>query len=304
MTSDLKGIDLKYKKPRKHLISVRPLYLALGLCGILIASLANSPAPTQAALKSLVPSYSGTLERADCSSIAGFALDENAPDTTISVDIYDNGNFLATVPANRFRRDLFEGWPNPNHGFLLLTPASLKDGKIHQISANFSGTGIGLSGNPKFIACQTSVFPTAVPQSTASAENKTWEQGVEISSNLSGVIKQVRFWRSAGEPMGGHTARIWSASGTLLTSKAFNETSSPGWQYATVDFPIQAGVRYRVTYNAYTEVAKTFFVFNSGPITKGPLTAWGSYYGTPAGVFPTSHSTSNLFADVVFNSPR
>ena len=296
---------MQHTKSRKHLISIRHLYFALGLCGLLIATLANSSAPTQAALTSLVPAYSGTLERAHCSSISGFAMDENSPDTTLSVDIYDNGNLLATVPANRFHRGLFnDGWPNPNHGFLLLTPSSIQDGKIHQISANFSGTGIGLSGNPKFIACNTSLFPTAVPQSTAGGEGKTWEQGVEISSSLSGVIKQVRFWRSAGEPMGGHTARIWSASGTQLTSEPFNETSSPGWQYATVNFPIQAGVRYRVTYNVYSEVAKTFFVFNNGPITKGPLTAWGSYYRTPAGTFPTSHSTSNLFADVVFNSPN
>jgi len=29
------------------------------------------------------------------------------------------------------------------------------------------------------------------------------------------------------------------------------------------------------------------------------LTAWGSSFGTPEGLFPTSGSTSNLFADVV-----
>lgn len=306
MTPDLKGkTSLQYTKSRKYLISIRHLYFALGLCGLLIATLANSPAPTQAALKSLAPFYSGTLERADCTAISGFAVDENSTDTSISVDIYDNGNLLVTVPAIRFHQELFDaGWSNPNHGFLLLTPSSMKDGKIHQISANFSGTGIGLFGNPKFIACNTSLFPTAVPQSTAGGEGQTWEQGVEFSSSLSGIIKQVRFWRSAGEPMGGHTARIWSVSGAQLRSQPFNETSNPGWQYATVNFPIQAGVRYRVTYNVYNEVAKTFFVFNNGPITKGPLTAWGSYYGTPAGTFPTSHSTSNLFADVVFNSPR
>lgn len=296
---------MQYTNSRKHLISIRHLYFALGLCGLLIATLANSPARTQAALAAQSPAYTGQLERVDCSSISGYALDENSPDTTISVDIYDNGNLVATVPANRFHRGLFnEGWPNPNHGFLLLTPSSMKDGKIHQISANFSTTFIGLFGNPKFIACNSSIFPTAVPQSTAGGEGKTWEQGVEFSSSLSGVIKKVRFWRSAGEPMGGHTARIWSASGTPLRSEPFVETSSPGWQYATVNFPIQAGVKYRVTYNIHTEVAKTFFVFNGGPITKGPLTAWGSYYGTPAGTFPTSHSTSNLFADVVFNSPQ
>ena len=293
---------MKYTKTHKHL---RYLYFVLGLCGILLATLANSPAPTQAASNSPVAAYFGVLERADCSQIAGFAYDENVPEVTISVDIYDSGNYVATVPANRFRRDLFDaGMENPYHGFLFLTPSSLKDGKIHSIYASFAGTGIGLSGSPKFIACSSSLFPTAVPVTTASGQGSTWEQGVELSSSLSGIITKVRFWRSPGEPIGGHTARIWSASGTLLASAPFNETTNPGWQYATVNLPITAGTRYRVTYNVYNEVAKTFFVFNNGPITKGPLTAWSSWYGTPAGTFPTSNSTSNLFADVVFNSPR
>ena len=295
---------MKYTKLRKH-IPPRFFFFALGLCAIVIAALANSPAPAQAALKPPTPSYSGALERADCGFITGLAYDANAPENTVSVDIYDGSNLVATVLANRFRRDLSDqGWENPFHGFLLSTPASLADGNIHSIYANFAGTGIGLSGSPKFIACNSSLFPTEAPQSLASAEGTTWEQGVEVSSSVSGVIRQVRFWRAAEEPAAGHTARIWSTSGTLLASAPFNETSTPGWQYATVNFPITTGVRYRVTFNLYQYGAKTFFVFNNGPITKGPLTAWTSWYGTPGGSFPTSNSTSNLFADVVFNSTQ
>ena len=299
---------MKYSKPRKHLPY---LYFALALCGILVA-LANSPAPTRAALNALTPAYVGALERADCNSIAGYAYDANDPNATVSVDIYADGNYIITIPANRFRSDLSNaGWENPFHGFLLITPSSLKDGKIHSITATFSGSGgVGLSGNPKFIACNSSLFSTAVPVTTASGEGRTWEQGVELSSSVSGIITRVGFWRSAGEPIGGHTARIWNTSGTQLTSASFSEPGTPGtfgnpgWVYATVNFPITAGTRYRVTYNVHKEVAKTFHVFTNGPITKGPLTGWSSWYGTPAGTFPTSHSTSNLFADVLFNSPR
>ena len=295
---------MKFTTPLKQL---RYLYFALGLCGLLIGAVATSPAPTQAASESSAPAYFGILERADCSFIGGFAYDENAPDATVSVDIYDSGNYVTTVPANRFRQDLFDaGWPNPYHGFLLSTPSSLKDGKIHSIYASFAGTGIGLFDSPKFIACGTSLFASAIPATTASGQGSTWEQGVEISSSMNGIITKVKFYRAAGEQPWGHTARIWSTSGALLKSASFNENPNPGpgWQSATVNFPITAGTRYRVTYNIYNEVAKTFFVFNNGPITKGPLTAWSSWYGTPAGTFPTSNSTSNLFADVVFNSPR
>ena len=89
---------MKYTKFRAHLISFRYLYFTLGLCGILVAALANSPAPTQAALTSSNPSYFGVLERADCSSIAGFAYDENDPNATVSVDIFADGNYVITVP--------------------------------------------------------------------------------------------------------------------------------------------------------------------------------------------------------------
>jgi hypothetical protein len=298
---------MKYTKPPKHFISFRYLYFALALCGILIAALANSPAPTQAALTPPEPSYDGSLERADCTQFAGWAIDWNNPNVSIYVDIYDGSTRIATVLANRFRRDLYDAGIYPYHGFVFSIPSSLKDGRIHAVSVKYGGTFINLPGSspPINLACNSSLFPNAVPATIATGEGRTWEQGVEFSSSLSGIVTRVRFWRAAEEPPGGHYARIWSASGTLLIQpKQFTETSGPGWQYATVNFPITAGVRYRVTYNINYVVAKTFNVFSNGPITKGPLTAWGSYYSSPAGSFPTTFSTSNLFADVLFNAPR
>jgi len=254
------------------------------------------------------PSYEGLVDRCDCTFVGGYALDENNPNVPINVDIYDGGNLIGTVPADRFRRDLFnDGWANPYHGFLFQVPASVKNGKIHPISVKFGGTFLELTGSPNDIACNVSIFPTAIPTDTASGQGSTWEQGVEISSSMNGIIQKVKFYRSAGEQPGGHTANIWNLSGQRLASATFNEDPNnpgPGWQSATVNFPITAGVRYRVTYNIKTEVAKTFNVFTNGPITKGPLTAWRSYFGTPAGQFPLSSSTSNLFADVVFNAPQ
>ena len=226
---------------------------------------------------------------------------------SIYVDIYDGSTRIATVLANRFRRELYDAGIYPYHGFVFSIPSSLKDGRSHPISVKYGGTFINLPGSspPINLACNSSLFPNAVPDTIATGEGRTWEQGVEFSSSLSGIITRVRFWRAAEEPAGGHTAKIWTASGTKLIEKPFSETpSGPGWQYATVNLPITAGVRYRVSYNINYVVAKTFGVFNNGPITEGPLTAWGSYYSTPAGSFPTTYSTSNLFADVVFNSPR
>jgi len=299
---------MNYTKLSKNLVSFRFLFFALALCGTLFAALANSTAPARAALQPPSPLYDGWVDRTDCSFIGGVALDESTPNVPINVDIYDGSMLIGTVPADRFRRDLFDaGWENPYHGFLFQVPASVKNGKIHPISVKFGGTQLELTGSPNDIACNASLFANSIPDTIASGQGSSWEQGVEISSSMSGIITKVKFYRAAEESPGGHYATIWNLSGQQLVRVPFvNEDPNPGagWQYATVNLPITAGVRYRVTYNIKNYVAKTFNVFTNGPITKGPLTAWRSYYGTPAGQFPLNSSTSNLFADVVFNAPR
>ena len=67
---------------------------------------------------------------------------------------------------------------------------------------------------------------------------------------------------------------------------------------------ISAGVRYKVTFNLQSLGAKTFDVFANGPLNRPPFTIYGSSYCSPAGCFPNIGSTSNLFADIVFNSPQ
>ena len=83
---------MKYTKFCTHVVSLRYIYFALGLCCILIAALANSAAPTLAGLKPSNPDYSGILDRADCGFIRGAAIDYSRPDEPINVDIYDGGN--------------------------------------------------------------------------------------------------------------------------------------------------------------------------------------------------------------------
>jgi hypothetical protein len=292
---------MKYTNRRKHLGYY--FYFVLGLLGILIAALANSPAPTRAALTPPEPFYDGMHEIADCTQIAGWAMDHNAPDVSIYVDIYDGPIFIGSAPADRFRRELSNAGVYPYHGFRFLTPSSVKDGKIHQISVKYGGTSINLPGSPRFIACNVSLFPTASSSGTFSTGG-TREHGVEFSSSMNGIIQKVRFWRGDEEPMGNHTARIWTAAGTLLKTAPFAETSNVGWQYATVNFPISAGVRYKVSFNVNYAAAKIDNVFQNGPIIQGPLTAWGASYSQGAGNFPATSTTSNLFADVVFNAPR
>jgi Zn-dependent metalloprotease len=254
---------------------------------------------------SCTPVYEGELEQVDCSQIKGWLYDKNNPNTTVNVDIYDGSTRIATVPASIFRQDLLEaGKGNGAHGFVLNTPSSLKDGRWHHITARPAGTGITLPADEGDVICGASLLTTQIPQATASGDGRTWEQGTRFSSAAVGHVTHVCFYKAAGET-GTHTGRLWSNTGGSLTSATFlNETAS-GWQCQKLptSFPITSGVDYWVTYNVTNLVAKTFNVFPPS-IVNGPLTASGSAFSTPAGTFPNTGSTSNLFADIRFNSPR
>jgi hypothetical protein len=155
----------------------------------------------------------------------------------------------------------------------------------------------------------TSIFPVDMPVTTASGAGLTWEQGVEFSSLVDGQITHIRFWKAPGET-GAHVGHIWDAvtHAELASVQFFNETASD-WQEAQLSTPlfITANRRYKVTFNVNNLGAKTFDVFTDWhpglpfrPILSWPLVAWGSSFSTPAGIFPTTGSTSNLFADVRF----
>jgi hypothetical protein len=158
----------------------------------------------------------------------------------------------------------------------------------------------GVPSLAKMITMKNSVLlPNDMPETTATGAGSTWEQGIEFSSAVNGQITHIRFWKAPGEPSGGHVGRIWNATtGQQLASAVFVNESGSGWQEAQLatPLPITAGVRYKVTYNLHSVVAKTFNVLNY-PITSWPLVGWGSSFSTPAGTFPT---TSNLFADIRF----
>ena len=101
-----------------------------------------------------VPAMEGYLERVFPKKIEGWAWDPRRPDTPIVVELYDGESFLVTVVANQPRRDLVEaGKGNGRHVFLIPTPASLKDGKAHDIHAKIAGFGIELNWSPQELLC-------------------------------------------------------------------------------------------------------------------------------------------------------
>jgi hypothetical protein len=169
------------------------------------------------------------------------------------------------------------------------------------------GQAILTGGVPAFgtRSSNATIFTTQQPASELDAGGVTWEEATQFSSSVNGRITAIRFYRDSLES-GVHYGRIWSDTGTLLAQVTFNELPSfcPGWQEQVLStpLPITAGVRYRVSYNLNSNLAKTFGGLNT-PVTNGPLTAYAGFYSTPAGTFPNTGSGSNFFADVLFSTP-
>ncbi|OLE53306.1 MAG: hypothetical protein AUG51_13600 [Acidobacteria bacterium 13_1_20CM_3_53_8] len=118
---------------------------------------------------SYTPNYEGNDEATDCNSISGWAWDSNQPDGIVNVDIYDGQTFLATIPANNFRQDLYvAGKGSGYHGFSYTIPASFKNGTPHNFGVRVSGTSTELVNSPRSVTCGS---PPPPPPSSNSG---TW----------------------------------------------------------------------------------------------------------------------------------
>src|SRR5215471_1760483 len=102
--------------------------------------------------------YDGTLEHAGCDTISGWAVNTQMLTTVVSVQIWDGG-FLdpvnGIVAANAFDANVAQkyGAANGMHGFSIATPASFKDGQLHQLHVRFNGSPDDLQFSPATIGC-------------------------------------------------------------------------------------------------------------------------------------------------------
>ena len=97
----------------------------------------------------------GWLDSANAQSISGWAYDKDSGNNCISVHIYINNQFYASVIANKTRQDLVLAnvTPNPEHGFVFSVPI-LPEGS-HKINVygidSEGGSNNELNGSPKYV---------------------------------------------------------------------------------------------------------------------------------------------------------
>jgi hypothetical protein len=94
------------------------------------------------------------FERADCDEISGWVVDKHRPDSPLSVDLFEEKEYVTTIVADRFREDLSgAGYGNGRHAFRVQTPLQFKDGRPHELSISVTGTKKKITPTPRVIRC-------------------------------------------------------------------------------------------------------------------------------------------------------
>jgi hypothetical protein len=134
------------------------------------------------------------------------------------------------------------------------------------------------------------------------------ELGVRFTSDASGYINGLRFYKSAANT-GTHVGNLWTAGGQLVASATFTGETGSGWQQ--VLFPTPVAVTANTTYIASYHTNTGHYAVNGGYFGKvdnsplhAPASASGAgngLYAYGAGGFPSnSYNASNYWVDAVF----
>lgn len=250
------------------------------------------------------PVYEGYHELANCSTISGWAWDQNQPNTPISVSIDRDTTYIATTSANLFRQDLLNaGKGNGSHAFVYTVDDTWKDGVSHSVRVRFNHTATNLGWTPRTILCGVTALTNQAPLNNGSTGGIVYTVATQFSSSANGTITHLGFYRAPGET-GTNTAYLWTNAGVLLGSVTMpsNVSYPSGWVWGKLGTPVSitAGTLYRVGVNTNTEQAKTNCGL-SGGTTNHHLTAHQGFWLAGNGVFPTTSSCSNYFVDVKFD---
>ncbi len=109
--------------------------------------------------------FQGFHGNTTCEATYGWVWNRARPDDPVSVDLYDGDRLVATVVADRFRRDLEEsGKGSGRYGFVYEFPDSA--GAPPAIEARISGTDVRLRGTPRANPCK---LPDGLPAEVRAA---------------------------------------------------------------------------------------------------------------------------------------
>src|SRR3954465_13842721 len=74
-----------------------------------------------------------------------------------------------------------------------------------------------------------SLFTTQTPAIPSATDGVAYELGMKLQVTRSGQITGIRYWKATGDSAL-HVGKIWSSTGTLLSSVTFSGETASGWQ--------------------------------------------------------------------------
>ncbi len=203
---------------------------------------------------------------------------------------------------------------NTATGVISGTPTAAGTSSIALSATNATGTGsatLALTINEPAPEADSSLFLASdVPAVVNVNDTRSVELGVKFTASTAGSITGFRFYKGS-QDTGTHTAHLWSATGTLLTSATFSGETASGWQQVNLTTPvaIAANTTYIASYhsNGFYSADGNYFATAH---TNGPLTAPASAssrgngvyaYGSAVSFPSNTFNTTNYWVDVVFS---
>ncbi|MGG7663506.1 T9SS type A sorting domain-containing protein [Dyadobacter sp. BHUBP1] len=127
--------------------------------GIRVKGSAFTLTDSPRALTCAVNQYAGSFEWFDCDAIKGWVWDKNAPNSAVTVEVYEGTTVYATAIADQYREDLKNaGIGTGNYGFRIAMPAALKDGQNHNISIRVKASTVVLNNSPRAMNCPVNAY--------------------------------------------------------------------------------------------------------------------------------------------------
>ena len=185
-------------------------------------------------------------------------------------------------------------------------------GATETVSVTATLNGESQAESLTLVLCPCSLWPsTAQPVNPASTNKQAIEVGMQFTSNVSGYVTGVRFFK-ASTNKGTHVGNLWTSTGTNLAKVTFTNETASGWQVAYFPSPvaITANTTYVISYHA----PQGHNAADNGSFTTAvsqlPIQALADGQDGPNGVyeygasaFPTTGaSATNYWVDVILNT--
>ncbi len=218
-----------------------------------------------------------------------------------------SGITIATTTADSYGNYIINGISNGNY---TVTPTAIGYSFSPASAAvavnNGNVTGVNFTASLAPFSGET-LLTTQTPVDTNQSDGPgvDYELGTTFTSDVTGLITAVRFWKSSSEN-GTHIGNIWNSSGNLLTSVTFTNETASGWQAQALPSPlaIAANTTYIVsvnTTNAYYVITQSGLASQLINQDLRSVVGNNGVYATTPGQFPTNtFSNSNYFRDLYF----